>query len=42
LVEVVLEEAKFAEIEDTTFVNTFKKGTAALEKDAGILTILLT
>jgi hypothetical protein len=40
LVEVALEEVKFAEeIEDTTFVNTFRRGTAALEKDAGIPTI---
>jgi len=39
-VEVALEEAKFAEeTEDTTFVDTFKRGTAALEKDAGIPTI---
>jgi hypothetical protein len=43
LVEAALEEAKFAEeTENTTFVDTFKRGTAALEKDTGIPTILPT
>jgi hypothetical protein len=44
LVEAALEEeAKHTEAtEDTTFVETFQQGTAALEQDAGIPTILPT
>jgi hypothetical protein len=37
---VALEEAKFIEeIKNTMFVDTFKKGIAALKKDVGIPTI---
>ncbi len=40
LVEVALEKAKLTEkAEDTTFVEAFRRGTAALEQDAGIPTI---